>query len=279
MEKEEFLKKIEVELKISKNSPYTIRNYVSLNKEFLEFTKKLPEKIIEDDIKLFMSEKLSTRSPVSVILFLAAIRYAYSNIFKMDPTSNIKRPRKDKKIPVVLTKEEVKKILDSCDTKKSRLMLSLIYATGMRVSELTNLKSKDFHFDENIGFVRQAKGRKDRIFNIPSFIKEDLIEQIGKQKEKKQEYIFSGPKEKLSPRNIQKIVQLAAIKAGINKSVHPHTLRHSYATHLLERGVDIRMIQELLGHSSISTTEIYTHVSKEELKKIQSPLDSMMGVK
>lgn len=276
MNKEEFLKKLEVELKISKNSGYTLRNYLNANSELLGFSNKNPDEISEDDVKAFMAEKISNRASSSVILFLSAIRYAYFNILNKDPTVRIKRPKKERKIPAVLTKEEVKKLIESTETKKSRLMLSLMYACGFRVSELTGLKANDLNFDEKIGYVKQAKGRKDRVFNIPFFLFQELKEQAEKQENQKYVYLFTGPKGKLSCRNLQKIVRIAARKAGINKQVHCHTLRHSFATHLLENRVDIRKIQELLGHADLSTTQIYTHVSTEELKKIKSPFDDLM---
>lgn len=275
MKKEEFLEKIHVELKISKNSEHTIRNYMIPNQELLKFSGKNPTEISEDDVKLFMAEKLSNRASSSTILFLSAIKYAYSNILKKDITLNIKRPKKERKIPVVLTKEEVKSMISAAETRKSRLMISLLYACGLRVSELTNLKINDLDFNDKVGFVKQGKGKKDRIFNIPVFLSQDLKSLADKQRYSKQEFLFSGPKGKLSSRNLQKIVSKLAIKVGINKSVHPHTLRHSFATHLLESGVDIRMIQVLLGHSSISTTEIYTHVSPEQIRKIKSPIDEL----
>lgn len=273
MESEEFLNKLNIELKISKNSPYTLRNYISANKALLDFNKKLPEKITEEDIKLYMSEKLHENSSSSVIVFLSAIKYAYSNILKKDPTLSIKRPKREKKLPVVLTKEEVKLLLNTCEAPKSKLMLSLLYAVGMRVSELVNLKPENLIFEEKIGFIRQAKGRKDRVFNIPIFLSEDLQKQVENNPG---EYLFTGPNGKLSQRNIQKIVSRLAKRAGLKKPVHPHTLRHSFATHLLEDGVDIRLIQELLGHSDLSTTQLYTHVSTEQLKKIKSPIDNLM---
>jgi integrase/recombinase XerD len=152
-----------------------------------------------------------------------------------------------------------------------------MYACGLRVSELTNLKIKDINFNEKSGNLRQAKGRKDRVFNIPNFIFEDLEKQAEFQKKENKEFLFSGPKEKLSSRNLQKIVSAAARRAGIKKDVHCHTLRHSFATHLLENNVDIRKIQELLGHADLSTTQIYTHISREELKKVKSPLDELMS--
>ncbi|HUW43721.1 MAG TPA: site-specific tyrosine recombinase/integron integrase [Bacillota bacterium] len=275
MQKEEFLKKLEVELRISKSSKYTIRNYLRANRELLDFCNKNPEEIDIDDVKAFMAEKLDDKSSSSTILFLAAIRNAYDSIFKKDPTLGIKRPKKETRIPVVLTKDEIKRLLEALPNKKSKLMVSLIYACGFRVSELINLKAIDLDFEEGTGYVRQAKGRKDRSFNIPQKMLTKLQKQAKNQKELNEQYLFTGPKGRLTDRNIQKIVKLATKRAGIEKGVHPHTLRHSFATHLLENGIDIRKIQELLGHADLSTTQIYTHVSTEELKKIPSPFDNL----
>jgi len=276
MEKEEFLDKLNVELKISKNSEYTLRNYLKANNQLSEFTKKTPEQITSDDLKKYIAENLSEKSSSSIIIFLSAIKYAFSNILEKDITASIKRPKKEKRLPSVLTKEEIKKLIGILDNKKSRLMVSLLYACGMRVSELVNLKISDLELEEKIGYIKQAKGRKDRMFNIPFFLLKNLEKQTQKQKEDNQEYLFTGAKGKLSSRNIQKIVGKAAKRAEIKKNVHPHTLRHSFATHLLENGVDIRKIQELLGHADLSTTQIYTHISTEQLKKIKSPIDNLM---
>ena len=226
MEKEDFLKKLETELKISKNSDHTIRNYLGANSKLLEFAEKKPEDITPDDVKLFMANCYSDRSSSSTIVFLAAIKYAYSSIFQRDPTSNIKRPKKEERIPTVLTKEETKNLLEAIDNKKSKLMISLIYACGFRVSELLNLKIKDINLAEKTGYVRQGKGRKDRRFNIPDSLLKTLEKQANFQQEQGHEYLFTGYKGQLSARNIQKIVNKSAVKAQIKKSVHPHTLRH-----------------------------------------------------
>ena len=148
-----------------------------------------------------------------------------------------------------------------------------MYACGFRVSELVNLKIQDLNFPEKIGHVRQSKGNKDRIFNIPEFLTDDLQNQAKNQEG--QIYLFTGRSGKLSTRNIQKIIASAAKRAELN-GTHCHTLRHSFATHLLEDNVDIRKIQKLLGHSTISTTELYTHISAMQLKKIKSPIDSLI---
>jgi integrase/recombinase XerD len=270
MTPEEFLKKLEIELKISKNSVYTLRNYLKINENLLKFVSKNPEEVTTDDIKSYMAQNLSNRAAISIILFLAAIRYAYGNILQKDPTVSIKRPKREKKLPTVLTKDEILKIIDVAENKKSKLIISLIYAIGLRVSEVVSLQIKDLNFEEKIGHVRQGKGKKDRVFNIPEFLEKNLKKQVEKQENSNQVYLFTGPKGKLSARsNTSK-------KAVIKKDVHCHTLRHSFATHLLENGIDIRKIQELLGHADLSTTQIYTHISTEELKKIKSPLDSLM---
>lgn len=275
MNKEEFLRKLEIELKISKNSQYTRRNYMQYNQELLEFTKKDPDKLESDDVKEYMAEKRGDSSSSTIIVFLAAIKYAQTSILKRDITVDIKRPKKEKRIPTVLSKQEVKKLFETLDSEKSKLMAKMLYACGFRVSELVSLKINDLEFGEKTGRIKQGKGKKDRSFNIPEFLFEEIKLQSEAQSRIGKEYLFTGPNGKLSSRNIQKIISGAAYRAGIQKEVHPHTLRHSFATHLLENGVDIRKIQELLGHSDLSTTQIYTHISTEELKKIKSPIDSL----
>jgi integrase/recombinase XerD len=271
----ELLNKLDIELKISKNSDYTRRNYLNSNKQFLNFVKKNPEDITKDDVKLYVAEYLTEKSSTSIILFLSAIKYAFENLLEKDITAGIKRPKKEKRIPTVLSKEEMRRLMNALENKKSKLMVSLMYAAGMRVSELVSLKVRDLDFDEKTGHIRQAKGKKDRIFNIPEQLFNKLKKHAEMQKESKSEYLFPGQRGQMSPRNLQKIVSKAAKKAEIKKDVHCHTLRHSFATHLLENGVDIRKIQELLGHADLSTTQIYTHISTEELKKIKSPLDTL----
>ncbi len=274
MNAKEFLKKIEIELKISKNSEYTIRNYLTANKNLIEFLEKEPNEITSEDIRQYMAEELSDKSSSSIILFLAAIKFAHQSIFQSNPTATIKRPKKEKHLPITLSKEEVKKLFKEIKTEKSKLMASLMYACGFRVSELINLKISDLNFPEKIGHIIQSKGNKDRVFNIPNFLVDDLKHFVEQQQKNNEEFLFTGRAGKLSTRNLQKIISSASKRAGL-RNIHCHTLRHSFATHLLESGVDIRKIQKLLGHSSIATTELYTHVSTEELKKIKSPIDSL----
>ena len=153
-------------------------------------------------------------------------------------------------------------------------MIKFLYSTGLRVSELTNMRLKDLSIDKKEGWVRKGKGSKDRFFKLSDLLIEDLKKYIFTLDEN-EEFLFHGKDKPLTTRNIQKIIGRSAKKAKLSKNVSPHKLRHSFATHLLESGVDIRIIQELLGHADLSTTQIYTHVSKEQLRKIQSPLDSL----
>jgi len=272
MNPDEFLKRLETEIKISKLSDCTLRNYLIFNKQLLEHLNKQPEQIQQQDIKNFLADKMIDRASASNILFLSSIRFAYSNILGKDPTVGIKRPKKENKIPIILTRQEITTLINSTATLKSRLILQLLYSSGLRVSEIVNLKPEDLDFTENTGWVRKGKGKKDRIFIFSKKLSKQLKKFIDKNSS--WQYIFSKQKP-LTTRNIQKIVQNTAKKAGINKKVHPHTLRHSFATHLLDAGVDLRKIQTLLGHSSIATTQIYTHISQEQLKEIKNPLDEL----
>jgi integrase/recombinase XerD len=272
MTPQEFLKKLETEIKISKMSKYTLRNYLEFNRQLLEHSKKEPEGIEGQDMKNFLADKMEEKSPTSIILFLASIRFAYTTILGKDPTASIKRPKSGKKIPIVLSKEEVFKLIESAPTKKSRLIIQALYSTGLRVSELVNIKKQDLNLEENTGWVRSGKGKKDRMFILSKKLSGRLKKFIEKRPD--WNYVFSKEKP-LSTRNIQKIVEKTTQKSGMNKKIHPHTLRHSFATHLLDAGIDLRKIQFLLGHSSIATTQIYTHISQEQVKDIKNPLDNL----
>jgi integrase/recombinase XerD len=185
------------------------------------------------------------------------------------------RPRREKRLPNVLSKKEVKAILEAPTNLKHRAMLSLIYACGLRRSELLNLTLKDILSDRNLIFIRQSKGKKDRMVPISSKIIEMLRDYYKAHKPKK--WLFEGQiqNEKYGERSIQLVLNHAVAKVKIDKPVSLHWLRHSYATHLLESGTDLRYIQELLGHSSSRTTEIYTHVSTHNLQQIRSPFDDL----
>jgi integrase/recombinase XerD len=260
-------------MKLRAFSPRTIQSYMYYNKKFLEFSKKEPEQVAEEDIKNYIAGLMGRNiSPKSIILIKASLKFFYDEILKKGIV-NLKSPKVSKKLPVVLTKDEVRSLINSTKNEKHKLIISLLYSSGLRLSELINLKVGDIELEEKIGWVRSGKGAKDRLFILPNTLIEDLKKQTSVKNET--DFIFSGYNEQMTPRNVQKIVSLATKKAGINKPVHVHSLRHSFATHLLESGENIRKIQMLLGHTSLSTTELYTHISTDDLKKIKSPLDNL----
>jgi len=271
----EQLKKLEIELKIRGFSKNTLSAYLLHNRKFIEFIKKDVNEVNEDDIKSYLAYLTSDKqlSNSSVALTKAALIFFYNEI--LGKGIKIKSPKIPKKVPVVLTKEEVKTLIANTTNKKHNLIIKLLYSSGLRLSECVNLKLEDLDLKEKVGWVRSGKGKKDRIFILSEILMKDLYAYIEENKIEKGNLFLGWKKKPISKRTIQKLVNTAALKAGIKKNVHVHTLRHSYATHLLESGTDIRYIQALLGHSSISTTEIYTHISQEKLKDIKSPLDSL----
>ncbi len=266
------LKKIEVEIKLRGFSKETSKMYILYNKQFLERNKLNPEEVNEDDIKLFLSEKISDEnlSSKSISLIKSALLFYYNEI--LGRKFEIKTPKIKKTTPIVLTKEEIQLIFDSISNIKYKLILKLYYSSGLRLSEAINLRKKDLDFNENIIWIRDGKGGKDRMSILSKSLSEELKE-FSKYKNSN-DFLFVNKKgDPLNPRSIQLALEKVKHKLNIGKDFHVHTLRHSFATHLLENGVDIRKIQELLGHSDLSTTQIYTKISNEELKKVKSPLD------
>lgn len=265
------LEKLQTELKLRGFSPLTVRNYSFFVAKFLKHANKPVADINEDDVKSYLASLFETKSKNTIMLAAASLKFFFAEILRKS-VAEIRPPKKDKKLPEVLSRDEVKLLLDHADTKKSKLIISMLYSSGLRVSELVNLKPTDLNFEQHTGWARRGKGGKDRLFILSEQLGAELAEYL---KKRTNQYLFSAEKP-LTTRNIQKIVKLARHKASISKKVTPHTLRHSFATHLLETGTDIRLIQALLGHASLNTTQIYTHVSGEQLKKIQNPLDSLL---
>ncbi len=270
MERKEAIEKLKTELKLKGSSELTVRNYVWFVEKFLSSVNKTIDELNEEHVKTFLASMIDSKSRSTVSLAASSLKYFFSLLDKK--ISSVNLPKKEKTLPEVLTKDEVKKIISLAETNKSRLIIQLLYSSGVRVSELVNLKVSDMNFQEKIAWVRKGKGKKDRVF----ILSEKLIPELQKYISRHPENVYVFSKEKpLTTRNIQKIVKKLAMKAEIQKKVTPHTLRHSYATHLLEAGTDIRKIQALLGHENLSTTQIYTHVSTEELKKVKNPLDNL----
>lgn len=268
----EEVEQLATELKLRGFSPLTVRNYCFFVKKFMEKTGKPSAELDENDAKRYLSGLFDDKSKNTIMLAAASLKFYYMNILKKG-FGEVRMPKKDKQLPIVLTKDEVKQLINSADNEKSRLIMSMLYSSGLRVSELVNLKVGDVDFKQLTGWVRKGKGSKDRIFTLSQTLAEDLQSYLA---DRTYVYMFSKMKP-LTTRNIQKIIAGSRVKAGINKKVTPHTLRHSFATHLLEQGTDIRLIQALLGHSSLTTTQVYTHVSSDQIRKIKNPLESLMN--
>lgn len=252
-------------------SSQTKKSYCFHVRKFLEFIYKSRLNLSFSSVKSYLlSQDVSVNTSR---LSYASIRFFFSEILKKPfSTYDIPLKKKERKLPEVLSEETIKKLIDSCDNLKHALVIKIFYSSGLRLSELLNLKRDDIDFDRNLICVKQGKGKKDRMTIISDSLKIDLLKYYSKMKFKT-DYVFEGRFGKYSKKSVQKILDIAGKKIGI--SAHPHILRHSFATHLLEHGVDIRHIQKLLGHSDISTTQIYTHISNNELKKIKSPLDNL----
>lgn len=279
-----YLKEYEVALKRFKDymvsrrySASTVNNYLSLLGKFFEKTCKRVDLITNDDIIHYHIEmrKTAQYSSSSQNTLISAIKLFYQKILNGEILiTTLERPRNEKKLPVIMSREEVRKLINVIINKKHRLIFSLAYATGLRVSEIVNFKLSDINRDRMLIHIKHAKGAKDRVVGLPGGLLHEIEEYYHQYRPKT--YLFEGPNgEKYSASSIRKILSRALKKAGIKKHITVHTFRHSYATHLLEAGTDLRYIQVLPGHNSSKTTEIYTHVSNKNISEIKSPYEGL----
>jgi integrase/recombinase XerD len=260
-------------------SPSTIKTYSEALKSFFIFFREKPVgEITNEDVIVYnndyilknnLSASYQNQIVNAIKLFFQTVRDTKMIVDK------IHRPKRAKLLPNVLSKEEVKAVLNAHSNIKHKMMLSLIYSCGLRCGELLALKPVHIDSKRNIVLLKNSKGQKDRIVPLSPFILEMLREYYKLFKPKT--YLFEGqtPGMTYDSRSLQLILKQALQKTGITKPATLHWLRHSYATHLLESGTDLRYIQELLGHSSSKTTEIYTHVSTKSLQQIKSPFDDL----
>ena len=266
-------------LKGQRYSEKTIATYTDAISVFFRFyNHKDPLEINSDDIIRFNYEYIIKNKYSSTYQnqVISALKLFLSRISKKNIIlDEIERPRKAQHLPEILAKEEVAKLIRGIRNLKHRSIISLIYACGLRRSELLDLKLNSIDSKRGLLIIKSAKGNKDRIVPIPSNLVEILRNYYTRYKPKY--WLFEGVNkgEKYSEASLWKIFKLARLKAGISKNVTLHTLRHSYATHLLETGTDLRHIQVLLGHKSSKTTEIYTHVSSSAIQNIKSPFENL----
>lgn len=257
-------------------SPKTVKSYLGHLERFLLFSKGIIDKHHIEQFTLYLLEnKKSSHSYVN-----QAINAIKSYLRSTEQWGDVKvdsilRPKKEHKLPKVMSKEEVKEVLDATINTKHKTMLMLAYSCGLRVSEVAEMKTQNIDSARMVVLISQGKGRKDRVTSLSGKMLTQLREYYREYKPDK--WLFEGPdkKQHINARTVQVVFNKAVEKAGIKKNLSFHSLRHSYATHMLEAGVDLRYIQELLGHKNSKTTEIYTHVSVQSLTKISNPLDQL----
>ncbi|RLF27872.1 MAG: integrase [Thermoplasmata archaeon] len=258
-ERYKLIGKLIEEIKLRKYSYQTGKLYIGVVKRFLK-SEKTPRNFL-----LTYSNK--SRSTIRTTYF--ALKFFYKNVLKERFDENIPLTGQKTKLPVVLNKREVTRIIDVTENLKHKLVLMFLYYAGLRLDEMVNLRWQDIDFDRELIHIKTSKGEKERIIFLHYKLKE-LLKVYGIRK---QGLVFKSQRDKkYSKRSIQQIIKKSAKKADIHKKITPHTLRHSFATHLLEAGADIRYIQQLLGHKSLRTTQIYTHVANKDIKKLANLL-------
>jgi len=265
------------ELRLRNYSPKTAKSYRSCLRTFAShFSPRHPRDLTGEDIRSFLIYLMDEKhwEAASINQMLNALRFLYVELYKRPMVlGTVPRPMTAKKLPSVLSEEEVLALLRCIRNLKHRVLLMLIYSAGLRVGEAVRVRVSDIDSTRRMVFLRGAKGKKDRYTILSDALLAPLRQYYRKYRPR--EYLFEGAggRSHLSERSVQHVFEKAVQVAGIQKKATVHTLRHSFATHLLEAGVDLRYIQELLGHSSSKTTEIYTHVSKRSIGRIISPLD------
>ncbi len=267
------------ELTLRGYSPRTVKAYRSHIRRYLRATPTPASAVRPDSVRryvLAVAERGASRALHNQAV--SALRFLLEHVFHAgDVAGDLPRPRGERKLPVVLSRGEVRRLIAAIRNPKHRALVMLVYASGLRVSEVVRLRPDDLDVERGLLRVRAGKGRKDRLTLLSQAavravrVYTDLHRPTG--------WLFPGARDgrHLTTRSVQKVVDRARRAAGIRKHFSVHALRHSFATHLLESGTDLRYIQELLGHASSRTTEIYTHVSSHNLARIRNPLDDILG--
>jgi len=273
---ENALKELRQKLIIEGYSDRTIKMYTLYNQEILYSINKPIKEITSKDLMGYLADKKEKGCENSTLALIhSGGEYFFKKYLKMNILDEIKIPKKAKTLPKILTREEIKELFKATKFGRNRLMLQFMYGSGCRVSEVVKLKVSDINFKERTAIIRGGKGNKDRMIVLSKEWLKYLKKYLDKKKIKTENVFTKKNGKNISTDTVQRIVKKAAIAAKIPKRVTPHCLRHSYATHLLESGTNIRYIQSLLGHSNLNTTQIYTNVASEQLKKVESPLDKL----
>lgn len=276
-EKKAMVERQRQELVIGGYSTRTTKMYCLYLREFLGGNSKKPEELEREDVVGFLAAKKEKGgvSNATLALVHSALKFFFEKILHKKIMDEIKSAKKAKTLPTVLSKKEVRMLIKAAKKRRDRLMIEFLYSSGTRVSEAVKLKTENLNLKEKTARIQGGKGNKDRTVIISKDWAKKIKTQI-KRRKIKSDFVFAKKNGAgFSTDAVQVLVKKAAKRAGIQKHVTPHTLRHSHATHLLDAGENIRTIQELLGHSSLATTQIYTHVSLENLKKVKNPLDRL----
>lgn len=272
-----FIEAIKKESERRRFSPRTIEAYQTCVEMFFRQTDKTPNQITKKDVREFLDSLTEKgRAGGTIHVYLNALKFYFEEILGRNFRLDIKYCKRPERLPEVLTQEEISKILDAIKNPKHKLMISLLYGAGLRVSELLNLKVKEINFENRYGFIRHGKGNKDRIFILPEKIVLQLQELINIENLSTEDFIFlTNRHERYSPRSIAELIKKSCKINGIKRKIHPHTMRHSFATHLIQNGNSVNEVQSLLGHKSPETTMIYVHLAQPNMIKIKSPLDKL----
>lgn len=258
-------------LRLMNYSPATRRSYLACLKEYFTYT-EWPERCEPEKIRAFLLGKISGGAAAATVhVFMQAIKFYHNKLRGTNFPLVLPKVKKPKKLPAVLSREEVQKIINSISNLKHRTIVALAYGSGLRVSEAVKLKISNIDLGRGLIYVHSAKGQKDRVTVFPEKLGLDIIILIAGRP--MDDFLFASERGgRLTERTAQAIFEKALMKSGVGKNASFHSLRHSFATHLLENGVDVRYVQELLGHQNIRTTQIYTHLTNPALKNIKSPL-------
>lgn len=262
------------ELALRNYSPKTIRNYLACLQEYFSKTPTY-HRYNPDDVQRFLLEKqVKGYAPQTIGLYLNAIKFFYGQVLKIAQKIDFRFPKRSQKLPIVLSREEITRIMHALRNKKHRLIVALAYGAGLRVSEVVSLKVRDVDLEQGMIHLKMAKGKKDRLTILPAKLKTDLWR--ATMEKYPNDFVFESERGgRLTERTAQIVFKRAMRRASILKPATFHSLRHSFATHLLEDGTDIRYVQKLLGHQNIRTTQLYTQVTVHALQKIKSPIEQV----
>ncbi len=257
--------------------PQTIKTYTFCLQKFFRTTKKGFHELTKQDILHHLDRLAERGAPGSTLnVYLNAFKFLYEQVLHRRLTINLHFAKARCRLPGFLTQDELSRLISAIRNPHHQLMVRFLYSAGLRISELMHLKVKDIQLEKNYGWVRDGKGGKDRPFILAKSLNGDIEKWINAHNLASDSFLFQGYDSRpYSSSSLRIILIQSAKKAGISKHVHPHTLRHSFATHLIENGYAVTEVQPLLGHSRLDTTMIYTHLAAPALFRITSPLDSL----